>query len=447
MLKITGVWFFLWVVCCPAWGDNALRKLLQGTPTTPQLSGLQVSTMQAGETADHFAFGMAKEDEHGILPLGSEHRIRVASISKVAVAIAILTLVEDGHFALDDDVSDLLGWTLRNPNFPLSPITVRSLLSHTSSVRDGDQYFIAAGAGNLRDFFDPNTALWDRGAHWAADPQERPGEHFKYANLNFGLLAAVIEKVSQQRFDLFMTARIFAPLGLIAGFNPCDIPPALLATTYRKRNAEGRWDTTGPWRPQVDGAEVSCFYGMHTHPRGSKFLDEYVLGSNATLFSPQGGLRASTSDLLMLLKILANGGSVNGTSVLEASSVKALLSPVWTLDSHGGNGVSSGEAEPGGHRDGLMTSYGLSIHRINMGEWGFEDSPTLLLGHLGRAYGVFSFALYDPVSRDGIAAIVTGVGADPFKSPGHSPLTRVEEEILHWWLSYRVQSGRNELVD
>ena len=61
-----------------------------------------------------------------------------------------------------------------------------------------------------------------------------------------------------------MTARIFAPLGLIAGFNPCDIPPALLATTYRKRNAEGRWDTTGPWRPQVDGAEVSCFYGMHT---------------------------------------------------------------------------------------------------------------------------------------------------------------------------------------
>ena len=52
--------------------------------------------MQAGETADHFAFGMAKEDEHGSLPLGSEHRIRVASISKVAVAIAILTLVEDG---------------------------------------------------------------------------------------------------------------------------------------------------------------------------------------------------------------------------------------------------------------------------------------------------------------------------------------------------------------
>ena len=186
---------------------------------------------------ENFAFGIAQARRNR--SSGSWHKIRVASVSKIAVAIAILMLVEEQHFSLDDDVSALLGWKLRNPNFPKTPITVRSLLSHTSSVRDGTRYFIEAGKGQIRDFFYPDAELWDQGAHWATEPIEEPGRYFSYANLNFGLLAAIIERASNQRFDLFLADRLFEPLALEADFNPCNLSRSQLATTYRKRNAAG----------------------------------------------------------------------------------------------------------------------------------------------------------------------------------------------------------------
>ncbi|UUZ57035.1 serine hydrolase [Massilia sp. H-1] len=49
---------------------------------------------------------------------------------------AAMRLVEDGKLALDTDVGTYLGFPLRNPHFPDHPITLRQLLSHTSSLRD-----------------------------------------------------------------------------------------------------------------------------------------------------------------------------------------------------------------------------------------------------------------------------------------------------------------------
>ena len=83
-----------------------------------------------------------------------DHKMRVASISKLVVAIGVMRLVEQEKADLDADVSGYLGWTLRNPNHPTQIITLRQLLSHTSSVRDAGKYFIAAGKGEPRDFFD-----------------------------------------------------------------------------------------------------------------------------------------------------------------------------------------------------------------------------------------------------------------------------------------------------
>jgi CubicO group peptidase (beta-lactamase class C family) len=170
----------------------------------------------------------------------------------------------------------------------------------------------------------------------------------------------------------------------------------------------------------------------------AEYLASYALGSNATLFSPQGGLRASANDLLKILRMLAAGGEIDGRRILSAESVSKMIAPLWTLNSEGSNGLSAGEGEPGGPTDGLMTSYGLSVHRIDLRSWGFDRGPTLVVGHLGEAYGVLSHALFDPTTGDGIATIITGTADDPATSPsGHSPLYRVEEEILDWWLSRR----------
>ena len=132
--------------------------------------------------------------------------------------------------------------------------------------------------------------------------------------------------------------------------------------------------------------------------------------------------------------MLYNGGVSNQTRILSEASVTEMLENEWVLNSQGSNGLSAGEAEPGGPSDGLMTSYGLSVHRINLREYGFDLGPEVLVGHLGRAYGLLSHALLDLKTGDGIATIISGTGDDPSKFPGHSPLYRIEEAILHWWL-------------
>ena len=88
-----------------------------------------------------------------------------------------------------------------------------------------------------------------------------------------------------------------------------------------------------------------------------------------------------------------------------------------------------------------MTSYGLSVHRIDPQAWGFSNAPELLMGHLGEAYGVLSHALVDPKTGNGIATIITGTADDPAAYPGHSPLYRVEESVIQWWLNRREDMG------
>ena len=98
-----------------------------------------------------------------------EDPVRIASISKLVVALGVMRLVEQGKLDLDRDVSTWLGWPLRNASFPDQPITLRLLLSHRSSLRDGIDYALPLGA-------DLRTAL---GAHDAWDGEHPPGSFFR----------------------------------------------------------------------------------------------------------------------------------------------------------------------------------------------------------------------------------------------------------------------------
>ena len=69
------------------------------------------------------------------------------------------------------------------------------------------------------------------------------------------------------------------------------------------------------------------------------------------------------------------------------------------------------------------------------------------MGHLGQAYGVLSHALFDPVSGDGIVTIAGGTGDKPDANAGHSPLYRLEEELLQWWINHRASNGREAYAD
>lgn len=432
-ILITTVWF---LVVSQAHADERLGALLKGTEETPPISGLQIALIENGEVSHRFAAGLIGDRKGRPVAINHDHKIRVASISKLVVAIGVMRLVEQNRLTLESDVSDYLGWKLRNPSHPLKTITLRELLSHTSSIRDAGKYFIAAGQGRLSDFFNPASDLWKEGAHWAPE-REPPGVYFEYANLNFGVIAEIIERVSGQRFDRYMRNEVLRPLGLTADFNACEVPHDKLGGALSKRYDGGKWDPEGAWVAQVDGRKPVCFYGDALLEDPDKFLSEYELGSNATLFSPQGGLRASASDLSVILKLLISNGSFNGQQLLQSHSIKEMLKPVWQLSSARDNGLTAGEAEPGSDADGLMTRYGLSVHQIDMRQWGFKKGPKYLVGHLGEAYGVLSHALFDPISGIGIVTIVGGTGDTPDAFAGHSPLYRLEEAIVSWWIEGR----------
>lgn len=92
--------------------------------------------------------------------------VRVASVSKLVVALGVMRLVEAGVLDLDHDVTAYLGWRLRAPAFPDRPVTLAQLLGHRSGLTDNIDYALPLGAdleAVLRD-----SRAWDRPARPAA---------------------------------------------------------------------------------------------------------------------------------------------------------------------------------------------------------------------------------------------------------------------------------------
>ena len=119
----------------PGKADEALAGIMREHPVT----GLSVAVVKGGKVVYNRSFG-SKDLERGTA-LSNNDVFRIASISKTFAATAVMQLCEQGRLALEDDVSGLIGFTVRNPSHPEKPITLRMLLSHRSSINDSQGYF------------------------------------------------------------------------------------------------------------------------------------------------------------------------------------------------------------------------------------------------------------------------------------------------------------------
>lgn len=328
---------------------------------------------------------------------------RIASISKLVVAIGVMRMVEQGKLDLDRDVARYLGWTLRNPAFPDRPITLRQLLSHTSSLRDGDDaYVIPLGRSLKQALADP--AVWDA-AHGPGDG------YFAYSNFNFPVIASVMEMASGERFDLLMKRLVLGPMNLDACFNWPTCSDAAIARAV-VLTQDGK-----PVRDDLGGKRPPCpVFVREGQPCD---LDRWRLGDNGALFSPQGGLRISARDLARVGRLLLGGGTIDGVQILSPASVETMLAPAWRFD--GRNGSRGGESEG-------VCSYGLAVRQLSTG-LACADDPEgqghAWLGHAGDAYGLRSGLWIDRSRGVGIAYFVTGLPAAP--PPGKSSFTAAEE--------------------
>ena len=340
-------------------------------------------------------------------PVTADSPVRIASISKLVTALGVMRLVDQGQLDLDRDVSDYLGYRLRNPAFPDQPITLRLLMSHQSSLIDGeDLYLIPFGTTVRERIADPR--VWD--------VQHGPGSGwFHYTNLNFPVVASVIEQATGQRFDVAMQRLVLAPLGLDACFNwgaGCSAGAVSRAVVLYRANGDVA-------RDDLHGSFPAC--PVVAGPNGKCDIWSYRLGDNGALFSPQGGLRISMRDLARLGQVLAR----RGRGFLSPRAYAELVRPVWRFN--GSNGV--GES---GEPDGFFCAYGLALHTIGSGGIGCNDDlfgdGRLRIGHAGDAYGLKSGLWVDPVSGRGLAYFTTAVADDAPK--GRSAFFAAEESVV-----------------
>jgi CubicO group peptidase (beta-lactamase class C family) len=354
---------------------------------------------------------------------------RIASISKLVTTLGVMKLVEEGKLDLDADVSQYLGYKLRNPNFPEDAITLRMLLTHTSSLRDDAGYYWEAKLNvNLKDVLLPGGSRYGKGEMWAKNA--KPGAFFQYANFPWGVIGTIMERVSGERFDKLMRRTILDPMNLPGGFSPADMPAADLknvATLYRKRTeilGKEIWNKSGPWVAQVDD-----YSKTPPEPRAGA---DYVIGSNGTLFGPQGNCRLSARGLGSIALMLMNGGMHEGKQILRKVSVDEMLKQQWRANVTGTNG----ESDFGGPNKifnawGLGNQHFLDITGPRRGDRVVAAGGFTGVGHLGDAWGLTSGLIFNPATKNGLIFMIGGPGFDPSNYPGeYSGLYRYEEKIL-----------------
>ncbi len=101
--------------------------------------GMSLAVVKGGKIIYTNSFGY--KDIESNTSLTNTDIFRIASISKSFSATAIMQLAEAKKLSLDDDFSKLVGFKVRNPNFPDAVITLRMVMSHTSSINDSQGYF------------------------------------------------------------------------------------------------------------------------------------------------------------------------------------------------------------------------------------------------------------------------------------------------------------------
>jgi D-alanyl-D-alanine carboxypeptidase len=147
----------------------------------------------------------------GGAPVGPDDRFGIESVTKTFVAALVLQLVEEGRLRLDDTVERWLPRRVRGGK----RITIRELLNHTSGLASGMPT-------EFQPIRDQSPLLFP------------PGTSESYANLNYAVLGAVVEKVTRRRLDRVVVDRIFRPLQLTSSsYGPTNVarranPPAWL---------------------------------------------------------------------------------------------------------------------------------------------------------------------------------------------------------------------------
>jgi CubicO group peptidase (beta-lactamase class C family) len=295
--------------------------------------GISVTVARGGRVAYRREFGYADVEKKA--PLRADTIYRVFSMSKPVTGVAVMILLEEGRFVLDDPVSKYLpafkdlqvfesesGGVLKTTKAERE-VTIRDLLRHTSGLGYGGSADTVARMYQAKNVMDPGGTLADMVEKIGTIPlRSQPGSRWEYS-ISMDVLGRLVEVVSGEPLDVFFKQRIFDPLKMVdTGFVVPEAKAARFANCY-----------------VYDAAK-----GLFPLPRAAAY-DRYTPGKNK-LLSGGGGLVSTVSDYLRFATMLARGGELDGARILGPRSV-ALMSmnqlpdgvkPSWWGGKNGGNG-------------------------------------------------------------------------------------------------------------
>ena len=310
-------------------------------------------------------------------PVTFKTQFRIASVTKMVTAVGLMRMWEVGLFDLDAPLSDILPMHIANPAYPDQEVTVRQVLSHTSSIKQGMRYHPNWESLAL------NNNYFERHA--------APGSRYMYANLNGGLAGAMIEALSGMSLNTCMNAILFEPLGIEAAYNPgllkdiSDISDimnedgTILSTASRELETLKDYDDT-------------CNPAEHT---------------DLTV----GKLYINAEGLHHLASMMVNGGNIGERRFLYENTVRLMQ--------------ADQQSQPGSSVH-CASDYGLFVAHVS------PSGQYTWYGHQGRFNGITADVFWQPQTGMTFVMIVNGYDG-PLSTEGLASIARRMMKLAESW--------------
>lgn len=286
---------------------------------TGRFPGFTLLISRGGRIA-HLSFQGSAKVEDG-QPMTADTLVRIYSMSKPITSVALLSLYEEGRFRLDEPVSTFIpSWadlrvfadgTAANhtTKFPEREMTIRDLLTHTSGLTYSWMYRHPVDALYRRAGVAAGHRLDDYVDLLAHQPLLfSPGSEWSYS-VATDVVGRLIEIISGQSLDQFLSQRIFEPLGMVdTGFWVDDDRADRLAANYAV-------PSLSPFGVP-EGAEGDAKVLIDAGDADSPFRRP------PTFLSGGGGLVSTVGDYHRFTQMLLRGGGLDGARVLGRPTVE-----------------------------------------------------------------------------------------------------------------------------
>jgi CubicO group peptidase (beta-lactamase class C family) len=329
--------------------EQAIRKVLADTKTP----GAGVSIVARDRVL--WTAGIGKADVARGIDVTPDTLFRIGSVSKSFVSLSVLKLVEQAILHLEDTAHNLapeIGFT--NPWETTDPVRIVNLLEHTAGF---DDLHFAEYANN-----DPTPITLRAGLDFHPDSRIsrwRPGTCFSYCNSGPPLAAYIVEKVTGQRFEDYVTENFFRPLHM---------------------------DTAGYFLTPRAEEKLTKLY----HPDGKTPYRYWHI-----IMRPSGAINASAREMANYVQFFLNRGSFAGAQIVRPASIDRMERPASTLAA----------------RAGMRSGYGLSNYVSITDGFAYQ-------GHNGGVEGGLTEMAYLPEQGLGYVYFINAGSGDAFEKIG-----------------------------